>query len=159
MIINNDSLNETVEGFREKYFFLSNMYVTPCQYNGLEFKSSEHLYQWLKVPDTERWWKDKIFNAPDGKVAKALAANEKCPHVIEKLGHPWTVFRIGIMDVALRSKFENRELRQRLIDTGSLNIVEHNTWGDTFWGVHRGTGKNHLGKMLMGLRTEYMYFD
>ena len=31
-------------------------------------------------------------------------------------------------------------------------IVEENTWGDTFWGVCKGVGENHLGKLLMEIR-------
>lgn len=33
-------------------------------------------------------------------------------------------------------------------------IVEENTWGDTYWGVCNGVGKNHLGKILMKVRDE-----
>lgn len=31
-----------------------------------------------------------------------------------------------------------------------------NTWGDRVWGVdiHRGIGENHLGKILMRIRSE-----
>lgn len=33
-------------------------------------------------------------------------------------------------------------------------LIEGNTWGDTFWGVCRGKGENNLGKILMRLRSE-----
>lgn len=38
------------------------------------------------------------------------------------------------------------------------DIVEHNTWNDTFWGVCNGTGENHLGEILMDLRDYYNPF-
>ena len=31
-------------------------------------------------------------------------------------------------------------------------LVEGNDWHDRFWGVCRGQGKNHLGKLLMRVR-------
>ncbi len=31
-------------------------------------------------------------------------------------------------------------------------IVERNTWNDTFWGVCKGKGENHLGILLMEIR-------
>jgi predicted NAD-dependent protein-ADP-ribosyltransferase YbiA (DUF1768 family) len=31
-------------------------------------------------------------------------------------------------------------------------IVEDNTWGDTFWGQCNGMGQNQLGKLLMKIR-------
>jgi predicted NAD-dependent protein-ADP-ribosyltransferase YbiA (DUF1768 family) len=31
-------------------------------------------------------------------------------------------------------------------------IVEENSWGDTFWGVSGGKGRNELGKLLMKIR-------
>ena len=35
-------------------------------------------------------------------------------------------------------------------------LEEGNTWNDTFWGVHlkNGQGQNHLGRILMKIRTE-----
>jgi predicted NAD-dependent protein-ADP-ribosyltransferase YbiA (DUF1768 family) len=31
---------------------------------------------------------------------------------------------------------------------------EGNTWNDRFWGVCRGSGLNHLGRILMEVRAE-----
>lgn len=33
-------------------------------------------------------------------------------------------------------------------------IVEENSWRDTYWGVCKGVGENHLGKILMKIRDE-----
>ncbi len=53
------------------------------------------------------------------------------------------------------SKFTRHfDLREKLLATGDRKLVEGNTWGDTFWGVCRGNGKNHLGKILMKIRAE-----
>ena len=44
--------------------------------------------------------------------------------------------------------------KQKLIDTGDIELVEVNSWGDTFYGVCNGVGENHLGKLLMKIRKE-----
>ena len=46
----------------------------------------------------------------------------------------------------------NSELREKLIATGDKELIEGNHWNDRFWGVCRGKGQNHLGKLLMELR-------
>ena len=38
--------------------------------------------------------------------------------------------------------------------TGDRVLVEGNDWGDTYWGMCNGEGKNYLGKMLMSIREE-----
>ena len=38
--------------------------------------------------------------------------------------------------------------------TGDAELVEGNTWNDTYWGVCNGVGHNHLGKILMQVRQE-----
>jgi hypothetical protein len=43
-------------------------------------------------------------------------------------------------------------LRALLISTGDTQLIEENTWGDTFWGVCNGIGKNMLGIILMDVR-------
>jgi predicted NAD-dependent protein-ADP-ribosyltransferase YbiA (DUF1768 family) len=50
-------------------------------------------------------------------------------------------------------KFEQDEFRDKLLATGTFHIEETNTWGDVFWGVCRGRGENHLGKILMRERA------
>lgn len=42
----------------------------------------------------------------------------------------------------------------RLAETGDVDLVEGNTWGDTFWGVYNGRGENWLGVLLMLTREE-----
>jgi len=145
-------MTETTEGFKGKFEFLSNMYECDCPYNGMVFKSSEHLYQWLKVPPEAEWWRTKIFEAPHGKVAKKLAANPKCP---KKQTADWDLTRIRYMKIALWSKFTNNpDLKQKLLDTRGATLVEYNHWKDTFWGVCNGEGENRLGKLLMQLREK-----
>ena len=45
-------------------------------------------------------------------------------------------------------------MRSKLEETRGSELIEGNTWGDRFWGVSRGIGENHLGKILMEERGE-----
>jgi predicted NAD-dependent protein-ADP-ribosyltransferase YbiA (DUF1768 family) len=49
---------------------------------------------------------------------------------------------------------KNPELKQKLIDTKDIVLIEGTTWGDSFFGVNlkNGQGKNHLGQILMNIR-------
>ena len=58
------------------------------------------------------------------------------------------------MESLVREKFTDPMLRLQLMATGSEELVEGNTWSDTFWGVCNGEGGNHLGKILMKVRAE-----
>lgn len=68
----------------------------------------------------------------------------------------WDLIKDDVMYEVCLSKFlKNPILLQKLIDTGNEELVEGNTWGDRYWGVCDGVGKNHLGKILMRLRDEF----
>ena len=145
-----------IDRFKDEFGWLSNMHECTCPHADKTFASSEHLYQWKKT--APGWWQDRIFEAPHGKVAKKLAGNPKCP----KATHSnWDDFRLQCMEVALRSKFgSNVQLRQQLVDTGTRDLIEGNYWHDQFWGNCTcpkcpEPGLNHLGRMLMMLRSEY----
>ena len=51
-------------------------------------------------------------------------------------------------------KFRSTAMYSLLKSTGEQELVEGNSWGDTYWGVCKGEGKNKLGKILMRVRTE-----
>jgi hypothetical protein len=54
----------------------------------------------------------------------------------------------------LAAKFKEPWLRDQLIATGDAELIEGNTWNDTFWGVCNGKGSNFLGKALMDIRKK-----
>jgi len=61
------------------------------------------------------------------------------------------------MTTIVRNKFKaHPDLKKKLLETGTAKLIEGNTWHDTFWGVNINTGKgeNHLGKILMQVRSE-----
>jgi ribA/ribD-fused uncharacterized protein len=82
-----------------------------------------------------------------------------------ELRDDWLSIRVAVMDSLLRIKFKPlatgspfappfNPLSVMLVATGDAELIEGNTWNDTFWGVCRGKGENHLGKLLMQIRKE-----
>ena len=70
------------------------------------------------------------------------------------LRQDWEEVKVAYMESILRKKFSDEVMKLRLLSTGDEELVEGNHWNDTFWGVCRGEGENHLGKLLMKIRKE-----
>ena len=57
------------------------------------------------------------------------------------------------MRMVISMKFDqNPDLKAKLVATGNQELVEGNTWYDTFWGKCGGVGENWLGRLLMAYR-------
>lgn len=65
----------------------------------------------------------------------------------------WDSVKLDIMRHLVRQKFNCPVLRNKLLATGTCHIEETNYWKDTYWGVCNGVGENHMGKILMELRS------
>ncbi len=115
------------------------------KFDGLEYPSSEHLYQSLKATNEED--KENIRMASNPHNAKKVAREVFCRM-------DWDSVKVEAMRLALYLKFyQHPDLLLKLIETGRTPIVEINWWGDKFWGVCNGVGENWLGRLLMELRA------
>lgn len=130
--------------FRGERFFLSNMSPCRIEHAGLVFGSVEAAFQASKCVSAEARAR---FVGLSGSEAKRLGR-------LVELRPDWDSRKDGFMLFWLRRKFADPVLARRLLDTGDEELVEHNTWGDTYWGVCRGVGQNRLGKLLMHVRAE-----
>lgn len=126
--------------FRGEFGFLSNFWA--CDIAG--YPSVEHFYQAMKVLD--KGVREAIRRAETPGKAKRMVRRFE-------LREDWDEIKLEVMRYALRIKFSDPKLLARLKSI-EVEIVEHNTWGDTFWGVCDGIGENHLGKLLMEVRDE-----
>jgi hypothetical protein len=134
----------TIDKFDGDFGFLSNFWPSKVTLDGVEFDNVEAAFQAAKTHDlTER---EKIRSASTPGKAKKLGRKVS-------LREDWNDIRISVMRDLLQQKFNNKELRKLLIDTGSAALVEGNTWNDKFWGVCDGEGENNLGKLLMDIRN------
>lgn len=147
----------SVERFRGDNYFLSNMYVMTNWIEtdlGIAVTTSEHAYQAARFVDPETH--KIVAGVVDGITAKDLA------HELIEAGEPqlpdWETTKVWRMHGIVHQKFfRNPELARLLIATGNENLVEGNTWDDTFWGVcpvGSNNGFNILGNVLMIVRAE-----
>lgn len=131
-----------IKEFKGKYFFLSNFYMADVEYNGIKYLNNEAAFQAQKCPE-----RAKEFSALDPSQAKRKGRKIK-------LRPDWENVKYGIMfDIVIAKFKQNPELLDKLIKTGTSQLVEGNTWGDTTWGVYRHKGKNYLGRILMQVRA------
>lgn len=139
--------NPSIFGFQGEYRFLSNFYHAPLTVIGIPYLNSEAAYQASKTLDLDV---RAEFSTLDPGTAKSKGKTLK-------LRADWGVpLSLEMMELCLRAKFMcNPVLRQQLLDTGYMDLIETNHWGDTFWGVCKGKGENYLGKLLMEIRDTW----
>jgi ribA/ribD-fused uncharacterized protein len=143
--------NSSVIGeFKGKYAFLSNFHAHPVKWRNQWWKWSEGPYQSEKTRDLKH--KKLIWAAPTPQEAKRLGGPKGLPRHL--LREDWDRIKDEVMYKVLVAKFSDAKLRKMLLDTGDAYLVEGNWWGDTYWGVCNGVGKNKLGRLLMRLRKE-----
>lgn len=134
-----------IRGFFKENNYLSNFYPCKVLFEGIEYPSSENAYQAAKTEDIEI---RKIFSKITANEAKKLGRKIK-------IRLEWDLIKLEIMHKICLDKFtRNPDLSQKLISTGDSYLEETNFWGDQFWGVYEGIGKNWLGKILMQIRNE-----
>ena len=134
-----------IDDFRGKYRFLSNFHDIEVMLDGVAYKSTERAYQ-----------ASKTLNASERALIREAPTNAKARQLGQRvtLRPDFNPIKIGVMLDLTRQKFSDPELRQLLLATGDSELVEGNTWGDTFWGVCNGVGQNWLGRCLMQVRDE-----
>jgi ribA/ribD-fused uncharacterized protein len=139
-----------IDDFNDEYGFLSNFYLCEVDWEGKRYPSTEHAYQAAKTLDPKE--KEKVRKAASPSRAKRLGKKVT-------LRKDWESVKVDVMGDILRIKFaKGTPLADRLIATGTEQLVEGNTWGDKYWGkIKRGgqwVGKNKLGELLMLIRWE-----
>lgn len=134
-----------IDDFRGRYFFLSNFSPSPIRHGGILYPTVEHAYQAGKILDMEIRRALAIYPTPGDakKMGRKL-----------KMRDDWDEVKVPRMRTCLKKKFQDPSLRRKLLETGDQELIEGNTWGDTFWGVYRGKGKNMLGILLMEVRRD-----
>jgi len=131
--------------FAGEYSFLSNFHPSPVEWMGFKVETVEHAFQLAKTLDRE---------------ARRAIAQASTPAKAKRLGRDvqlrpgWEESKSALMGALLVQKFTRHlDLAQALLSTGQVELVEGNDWGDTFWGVCGGRGRNQLGHQLMEVRT------
>lgn len=142
----------TIYSFDPKtpHFFLSNFYSCSVTYEGITYPTTEHAYQAAKSLDEDI--RMLIMRSPRAADAKKMGGSIT-------LRSDWSEVKIPIMEELLLAKFSaGSNLEQRLWKTADAPLIEGNYWHDKFWGQcfchrHNWEGENHLGVLLMEIRS------
>ncbi len=139
-----------IDSFKGTYEFLSNFYMVDVEFDGFTYPSTEHAYQAAKSLNEKA--REAIRNADTCGRAKKMGQKVT-------LRKDWEDVKRSVMLGLLRKKFAHEDLKAKLLATGTAELVEGNWWGDTYWGVCKGKGKNWLGRLLMQVRDELKPVD
>lgn len=131
-----------VQEFQGEHRWLSNFWPASVVFDGVRYQSVEHAYQAAKTDPEHR----SAFLSCTATEAKRLG--RQVP-----IRPAWESEKLGVMRMLIEEKFApGAGLADKLMATGDGQLIEGNHWGDTFWGVCRGVGRNHLGELLMQQR-------
>lgn len=134
-----------INKFQGETSWLSNFEICEVYYDGDKYTSTEAAFQAAKCINKA----DRIpFFEMKPSEAKKMGK-------IVMLRWDWEEIKDNVMYEVCRDKFTRNEyLKQKLICTKNQELIEGNSWNDTYWGVCNGRGKNKLGKILMRIREE-----
>ena len=138
---------DAITHFRKPYSFLSNFYNYKFNitYKGFTYNSVEAAYQAQKDPSQA----EKFSKCIRSEFAKAMGQR------LKNVRKDWDDVKYDVMKELVYLKFsQNERLKKLLLETGDRQLVELNTWGDTYWGVCNGVGFNYLGEILMDVRDK-----
>ncbi len=136
---------DKIEAFSGVFDFLCNFHPCHIEWDGSVYTSLEHAFQAAKTLDPEQKAAIRACATP----GEAKKAGRKA-----RLRPDWESIKVEVMRGLLRKKFADPVLKQKLLATGQAELIEGNWWGDRFWGVCEGEGRDMLGKLLMQVREE-----
>lgn len=115
-------MNKITE-FRGQYYFLSNFYAAPVTYDGLVYQNNEAAFQSMKLLNRDERDSFTTMKPGDAK-KKGFRVN---------LRRDWEERKVEFMREICMAKFtQNDDLRAKLLATGNAELIEGNTWNDTF---------------------------
>jgi len=131
-----------INKFDGEYRWLSNFAPSLVVLDGVVYPTVEHAYQAAKTHPSQR---EPFRHGTPGQ-AKRLGQR-----VVMRAD--WELVKVAVMRELIEKKFLPRTiLGDKLVATGNEELIEGNTWGDRFWGVCGGVGRNQLGILLMDRR-------
>ena len=134
---------------KDQYGGFSNFSRHPFELDGKQWLTTEHYFQAQKFPGNEAY-QEKIRLEKSPMVAARLGRSRAQP-----IRPDWEQVKDELMKAALLAKFrQNKDIREILLSTGDVQLVEH-TKNDRYWGDGGdGSGKNKLGLLLMEIREK-----
>jgi ribA/ribD-fused uncharacterized protein len=145
-----DISGEVAAFYPREFYPLCNFSSFQIEWRGRLWPTSEHAYQASHFFETAPELAEQIFNvrSAHGAYKIAKANGDKAPK-------NWEEIQESVMLDICRHKLQQHEyVRQKLLDTGTEQIVEDSP-KDSFWGWGPDRkGRNALGEIWMQLRDE-----
>lgn len=141
-------MSDAIDSFKGDYRFLSNFWPARVEFDGVVYPTVEHAYVAAKTLDRDIRSQILVLETP-GQVKRFGKKIELRPD--------WDNIKISVMRWLVKQKFDDPQLSKMLAETYPKKLIEGNTWGDTFWGVCKGVGCNHLGNILMSVRYQILF--
>ena len=139
--------------YEQDFYVLSNFSAFRLRWCGIDFDTSEHAYQWHKFSGEAPYRSEiqrLIIQSRSAHDAFKIAEQYKASRRID-----WDKVKVDVMDNILFAKAQQHEyVRRKLLATGDRELIE-DSWRDDFWGWGPNRdGKNMLGRLWMGIRTQ-----
>jgi ribA/ribD-fused uncharacterized protein len=155
------SSSDVIGMFSGQYRFLSNFYPCHITIDDIEYPTVEHAYQASKVDPSVMM--DMDANGMTVPVSvRGYISLLASPGEAKRFGKTvplipdWESKKLSIMKGLIMQKFLKPTFQAMLIGTYPSELIEGNTWGDTYWGKCSNIGQNYLGILLMNARTFFM---
>lgn len=144
---------ELIHGFFGDYRWMSNFHYANVCFEGLNFPTNEHAFQFAKLPMIEnkddRY--DQVFNLKPYETKTWIRSIGLRPD--------WENVKYYVMlSVNFAKYFQNDDLKKLLLETEDAHLEETNAWHDNIWGncicprCKDIEGTNYLGNILMKTR-------
>lgn len=137
--------------FTHEHRWLSNFHECEIYYEGIIYPTTEHAYQAAKSLDPSIRSKVARLATPAEakKYSRTMVVRDDWKEVNMKIMYDLNYYKFTMY----------KDLKDKLLETGNMQLEEGNWWGDTFWGICDGKGENHLGKILMQVRKDIVMND
>lgn len=133
----------------DEYYEFTNFYHHPVRIDGHMWPTTEHYFQAQKFVGTPYY--DHIRKLPFPRDAFRVSRDPVASRWVRR---DWSAVKDNVMLKALRVKFQDERLKQKLLGTKNKTLIEH-TSNDSYWADGGdGRGLNKLGKLLMTVRNE-----
>ena len=132
--------------FRGPSCTFSNFYCSPLNKWGIQFRSSEHAYNYRKAIEMgQHVTAESIRNAPTPRQSQIIADDITTDD-------RWRAMKQSVMyDLLQEKSHQCQAFREDLLASRGRSLIEDTS--HEFWGRgHTGTGLNMLGRLLMTLR-------
>ena len=135
--------------------WLSNMSRVVIKHKGITYPSTENFYQAMKYDEYQKML-GRSMSVREYIASLSPIESKKFSKENPMTNPKFEENKLLIMKWANYWKYKDPYYRHKLLMTYDAHLEEGNWWNDKFWGVDINTreGENHLGKIIMEIRSE-----